>query len=128
MATTNRFTPGAGQDNTFRTVTQDAQTPAYAASIAITTVQQNTTVIVGMLIGALTLTAGVGTATTAPYVGDKLEVLFSSDANVGGRVVTFSTGLAVSASTLTVAQSKYAVIEFKFNGTVWVETNRTATV
>ena len=125
MATTNRFTAGAGQDNTFRTVTQDYQAPAYAATIAVTTAAERTKVIPGDLTGALALSAGVGTATTAPYVGDKLDFVFSS---APGETITFGAGLAVTAATLIIPATKYATITFMFNGIKWVERSRSITI
>ena len=125
MATTNRFTPGANQDNTLRTVTQDYQAPTYAATMAIVTTAEKTSYAPSQLSGALALSAGVGTSTTAPYVGDKLEILFAS---TPGATVTFGAGFAVSAATMIIAATKYGAIEFKFNGTAWVETNRTVTI
>lgn len=117
---TPRFTPGTNQDNTLRTVTQDYQNPAYAASIAIKTSQAYTLVNVQQLTGALTLTANVSN----PFIGDELEFLFAADGTQ--RVVTFGTGLA-SSGTLTIALNKYGSAKFVFNGTTWVERSRAAT-
>lgn len=118
---TPRFTPGVNQDNTFRTVTQDYQNPAYAATIAIVTAQAYTLVNVQQLTGALSLSANVAN----PFIGDELEFLFASD-GVGAHVVTFGTGFA-SSGTLSVAASKYGSAKFVFNGSVWVERSRAAT-
>ena len=118
---TPRFSPGTNQDNTLRTVTQDYQNPAYAANIALKLSEGYTLVNVQQLTGALTMTADA----THPYIGDELELLFSSDAG-GPRVVTFGTGFA-SAGTLSVAASKYGSAKFVFNGSVWVERSRAAT-
>jgi len=126
MATTTRFTPGANQDNTYRTVTQDYQAPVYATTLAVTTSQQVTLVNVGKLTGALSVTIGTGSTTSAPYVGDTVQFLFSADA-VGAHVVTFSTGFA-SSGTLSVAASKFGTAQFTFNGSVWVEDSVVATV
>jgi hypoxanthine-guanine phosphoribosyltransferase len=120
MPTTSRFTPGPNQDNTFRTVTQDYKTPAFAASIKITTTEQDTLVVPAVLTGAVTFTADV----TLPYVGDKMRFLLKSDAT--GRVATFGTGFS-SAGTLTLASSKEGYIDFIFNGAAWVEMGRALT-
>jgi pyruvoyl-dependent arginine decarboxylase (PvlArgDC) len=120
MPNTLRFTRGAGQDKTFRTVTQDAQQVAYAASIAITPVEQVNLVQVAQLTGALTLTAVV----TNLFIGDIVRVLFSADAT--NRVVTFSTGFA-TAGTVTVTASKFAFVEFIFNGASLQEMGRAVT-
>lgn len=125
MATTARFSPGPGQDNTMRVVTRDYQTPVYAAAITVNTTQEKTLVKVGLLTGALTLNLGVGSVTNPPFVGDEVEFLFVADTTQ--RTVTIGTGAAGSASTLVVAISKYGSLKFKFNGTVWQETDRTIT-
>jgi hypothetical protein len=120
MPNSLRFIAGAGQDNTFRTVTQDAQQPAYAATIAIIPTQQVTLVNPAQLTGALTMTATV----TNLYIGDIVRCMFSADAT--NRVVTFSTGFAAS-GTLTVVASKFGFVEFMFNGTVLQEMGRALT-
>lgn len=121
MPTTPRFTPGANQDNTLRTVTQDYLNPAYAASIALKPVQAYTLVNFQTLTGALTLTAD----TTQPFVGDEMELLFTPDGS--SRTVTYSTGFAVTAATQVVTTAKFATAKFVFNGTVWVERSRSVT-
>jgi hypothetical protein len=125
MANTSRFPGGANNDNTSRILTNEVQNKAYTASIAIAAKEANTLVVVGQLTGALLLTIGTGTATTAPYTGDVVRFLFSADGT--GRVVTFSTGFQ-AAGTLTVAANKYGSASFMFNGATWIETGRTATV
>lgn len=120
MPNTLRFIAGAGQDNTFRTVTQDAQQPAYGATIAIVPTAQVTLIAPAQLTGALSLTATV----TNLYVGDIIRCVFSADAT--NRVVTFSTGFA-SAGTLTVLASKFGFTDFIFNGTVLQEMGRALT-
>jgi hypothetical protein len=122
MATTSRFPGGAGKDNTSRIVTNDYQTPAYAATLAVTTTKANTLVKVAQLTGAMTVNVGVGTSTTAPFVGDTLAFIFSADTSA--RTVTLGTGLAGSASTVVVAISKKATINFVFDGAAWVEVSR----
>lgn len=124
MANEFRLTPSPSADNTFRTKQQDNQSPAYAASIALQLDADLTQVKVGQLTGALTLTANVGSATTPPYVGDKVEILLSSDASA--RVVTFGTGFA-SAGTLSVTASKKAIATFIFDGAAWIEQSRAVT-
>lgn len=123
MSTAVRLGVGNSQDNTGRAISFDWQEVAYAASVAITTKQgiSNTTVRIAQATGALSLTVGVGSATTDPQAGDKLTILASSDGT--GRVITFSTGFA-SAGTLTMVASKKATAEFVFDGTAWVELNR----
>lgn len=125
MSTASRF-PGAPKENTSRILTNEVQSPVYAASIALTIKQANTQVFVGQLTGALALTVNVGTAgpvadDVAPFKGDSLEIIFASDASI--RVVTFSTGFA-SAGTLSTVASKKAAAFFTFDGTAWVEVGR----
>lgn len=117
---TSRFTPGANQDNTLRTVTQDYKNPVYASTIALSPSQAYTLVNFQQLTGALSVTANA----TNPYVGDEMDLIFAADTS--NRVVTFSTGFA-SAGTLTVVASKYGSIKFIFNGTVWQEVSRALT-
>jgi hypothetical protein len=125
MANTSRFPGGGNNDNTSRILTNEVQNRNYAASIAVTAREASTLITVGQLTGALSLTIGTGTATTAPYTGDIVRFLFGADGT--GRVVTFSTGFQ-SAGTLTVAANKFGSASFTFNGSTWIETGRTATV
>lgn len=126
MSTTARFTGASNVDNTGRTLLMDYQSPAYASTIAIATDVNatNTLVQVAQLTGALTMTIGVGTLTTAPYVGDQVRILFSADGT--NRVVTFGTGF-VSSGTLTVTASKFASVLAIFNGTAWQVVGREIT-
>lgn len=121
MPNTPRFTPGANQDNTLRASTRDYQATTYASSVAIKTSKDETFVNFASVTGALTLTAVI----TNAYIGDQLAITFTCDAT--SRTVTFSTNFVVSASTLVLGISKYGSIQFRFNGTVWVETGRAVT-
>jgi hypothetical protein len=126
MSVTKRFIPSPGQDNTLRTVTQDAQAPAYAASLTIVTTADRTIITPAPLTGAQTLNLSVGSSTTAPFVGDEVEILYA--ATGGPFTVTLGTGAAVTATTLVVGANKYASIKFRFNGTIWQETDRAVTI
>lgn len=122
MATTARFTGTKNTDNTDRIAFNDYQNPAYAASIAIATKPHASNTLVQItLTGALSLTIGVGTSTTAPFVGDTVRFLIKSDASI--RVVTFSTGFQ-PAGTLSTVASKTVSADFMFDGTGWQETGR----
>lgn len=122
MSTTARFTGLKNKDNTDRVAFNDYQNPTYAASIAIATKPHASNTLVQItLTGALTLTIGVGSATTAPYVGDTVKFLIKSDASI--RVVTFSTGFQ-PAGTLSTVASKTVSAEFTFDGTGWQEAGR----
>ena len=131
MATTSRF-PGTsltlaneGADNTSRQVTNAFITPAYAATIALGTSGVAKLVVQpAALTGAVTFTAGVGTSTTPPYVGDIITFLLVSDSTT--RTATFGTGF-LSTGTLAVTTAKYAIIEFMFNGVDWIEAGRSVT-
>jgi hypothetical protein len=120
MPNSLRFTRGAGQDNTFRTVTQDAQTITYGATLALIPTEQVNLFQIGQLTGALTLTS----SNTNLYVGDIVRILFSADAS--NRIVTFSTGFAVS-GTLTVTASKFGFVDFIYNGVSLQEMGRAVT-
>lgn len=119
MSTASRFTSGPGQDKTLRTVTQDYQNPDYAATLNLAPTEEKTRVNVKTLTGALTINIAVGSATTAPYVGDEIEILLTADTTA--RVVTFGTGFT-SNGALTIPISSSAVISFKFNGVSWLQT------
>jgi hypothetical protein len=116
------------KDNTARVLTQDYQTPTYAASITLA-LKASTTKVKIALVGALTLNANVQTVVTAgnvppPFVGDTLVLAFTVDAS--NRIVTFGTGFD-SAGTLTLTASKKGSAMFMFDGGSWVEIARTIT-
>ena len=117
MANTPRVVTGTYEDTTGRLITQDYQAKDYAASIALVPTSQFTCINVAELTGALTLTCGVGTSGTAPYIGDKMDIIFVADAT--GRTVTFSTGFG-GITTLAVGSSAKAIASFVFNGSAWV--------
>lgn len=123
MATTARFTGASGKDNTDRRALNDYQAPTYAATLALATkAAAGHTLFVLALTGALTLTIGVGTSSTPPYVGDTIRILATSDGTT--RTITFSTGVLPVSSTFAITTAKYATIDFVFNGTGWLETSR----
>lgn len=126
MSTSPRFTGSASTDNTDRRIKNGFQNPAYAASIAVTIAETdaNTLVQVAQLTGALTITIGVGSADTPPYVGDKVRFMFQTDGTQ--RIVTFGTGF-VSSGTLTIPASKYGSVEAVFNGAKWQVVSREIT-
>ncbi|HXR84335.1 MAG TPA: hypothetical protein VN722_08505 [Hanamia sp.] len=128
MSTSARFTSGTGPiaqgtDNTSRIKNNQYLNPAYAAIINVNPYASETLVNVAALTGALTINTGVGSASTAPYVGDKITFLFTS---AGIQVVTFGTGM-LSTGTLSTAAGKTANITFIFNGASWCESHRTIT-
>ncbi len=125
MSTNSRFPLSTGanayfkRDNTFRVLTGDYQTPAFASTIALVVNAAKTIVQPATLTGAVTFTVNVGTGTadsTAPFVGDRIEFLFTPDGT--SRVVTFGTGF-LPTGTLSVTTAKTATAQFVFDGTVW---------
>ena len=121
MPNTSRIVPGANQDVTSRVLTNDYQNPAYAATLALVPLANDTIVNVQQLTGAMTINVTV----TNLYIGDKIHFMFAADST--NRTVTFGTGCA-STGTITVTASKYGYVDFMFNGTTLVETGRAATV
>lgn len=123
MATTARYNGAAGKDNTDRRVFNDYQPITYASTIAaVIKPHAGHTTIVLALTGALTITINVGSATVAPFIGDTVDILATSDGT--SRTITFSTGFAPTVSTFAITTLKYAIISFIFNGTAWLETSR----
>jgi hypothetical protein len=114
MANTPRVVTGANQDITGRTITQDYQTPAYGATIAVTFAEQTTTLKFAQLTGATTINLDA----TNPLIGDNCTMLFSADGT--NRVITWGTGCKADATTLTVTASKFAIVYGTFDGTQWL--------
>ena len=69
-------------------IARDLQTPAYAATIAITPNSHETVVVPGALTGNLT----INLTTTSSQTGDK--IIFCFTASGATRTVTLGTGLA----------------------------------
>lgn len=110
-----RFGTTASGDNTGRVITYGYVAPVYAATYNIVPKYYETTVKMGTLTGALTLTSSI----TQSYAADKLSIVFTADGT--NRVVTFSTGFA-SGGNITVNASTTMTVNFVFNGTTgWVQ-------
>lgn len=129
MSTLSRFSGLKNDDNTFRVLSGDYQTPAYAATIAlvIKPYAHRTIVNPAVLTGVVTFSTVLGTQAAddnGPFVGDTIQFLLTPDGTT--RVVTFGTGFLPN-GTLSVTTAKYATISFIFNGTAWIETGRTVT-
>jgi len=112
---TPRFGSPPNGDNTGRTLPYAFKVQTYAAALqqfpnAFETIYKIN------LTGALTDSIKVDNAN----IGDRVIIIFTGDTT---RVVTF-TQRAHSTGTLSVANTKRAVIEFVFDGTYWLETNR----
>ena len=129
MSTSARFTNGQGPinegtENTDILRNNQFLTPAFAATIALAVYASYTLVQPAVLTGVVTFSVNVGSASTGPYVGDKIDFLLTPDGT--SRVVTFGTGFAPN-GTISVTTAKFASISFMFNGTSWIETGRTVT-
>lgn len=123
QSTTPRFGTTSANDNTGRVLTygyinvnlSTAQASAYQIpNYYFTTIRVQT------LTHALTDSVAV----TYAHLGDHIEFVFTADTLTAGRVVTFGNHLK-SAGTLTVAKSKKATAVFVFDGTAWIEEDRT---
>lgn len=97
--------------------------PVYAATLNLAPTKSFTLVQPADLTGAMTVNIGVGTATGAPFVGDKLTALFTSAA---GATVTFATG-TLNGGPVVIPSTKTANISFLFNGAAWCESGRSIT-
>lgn len=119
MPNTSRFTAGANQDNTFRTKTQDFQDIAYGATVSPKVNADLSVIRIGALTGNITINPDVANA----YIGDRVIFLFTSDASI--RTITLGANTAGSAATLATVASKKAVLEFMYDGAIWLEVGRT---
>lgn len=112
--TTPRFGTTPSKDNTGRVLTYGYLAPDYAATYTVVCNAYETTMKMGTLTGAVTLTATV----TKCHVTDKLSMVFAADGT--NRVVTFSTGFA-SGGNITVNANTKMTVNFVFNGVGWVQ-------
>lgn len=110
--TTPRFGTTPSRDNTGRVLTYAYVTPSYAASYAVVANNYETTVKMGTLTGALTLTATV----TNCHVTDKLNLILTADGS--DRIVSLSTGFDTQNDTVLASTTHY--LSFVFNGAKWV--------
>ena len=130
MSTSARFPSGnspfqQGQDNTSRIKTNQYFAPVYATPLTFAATKANTVIFPSDLTGALTINLGVGTALTAPFVGDEVRYLFTS---VSGATVTLGSGILGASASIIIPATKTANINFMFNGTSWVEIGRVVTI
>lgn len=121
------FTRGANQDNTWKVVTEDMQTIAYATTVALLPSANKNFYQFDALTGDMTITANEALAAdgSGPKWGDTMELQFAASA--ANRTVTFSTGMTCSATTLVVVSGKFGNISFTFTANGWIETGRTLT-
>src|SRR5438270_3558226 len=104
MSTPSRFPGGKNKDNTARLINIETQLPVFATPLTITPKLARTTVKLA-LTGAITINVGVGTGladSTPPFDGDEVDFQFSNGTG-GALVVTWGTGTANIAATLSVA-------------------------
>jgi len=102
------------------TTAADIQTPAYTATLSVTTTARATKLMPAQLTGAMT----INMVTTSAQAGDIIHMIFGADGT--NRVVTFGTGLK-SSGTMTVIASKFGGIQFMYDGTEWVAMGREIT-
>lgn len=128
MSTSARFTSGTGPialgvENSDRIRDNQFTKPAYGAVIAINPTKSFTLVQPADLGGNTTINIGVGNGTGAPFVGDKINILFTS---APGATVTPGTG-TLSTGALVIPATKTANLNFIFNGVSWCESGRAIT-
>jgi len=122
MPNTSRIKPGVNQDVTSRTLTNDYQAPAYAATISPIVFAARTVIGPIALTGALTINPSIAQS----YIGDEIAMLFTNGTG-GALVVTLGANVS-SIGTLSVAAGKKGSIYATFDGATWVETGRAATI
>jgi hypothetical protein len=118
-----RFGITANSDNTGRSLTYFFQSFTTTSNTAVLYQKPHgyeTIYQIGTLKRALTDSLSI----TNSYVGDKVYFIFVADTLTAGRVVTFGNHTK-SSGTLTVPRSKKATAVFIFDGTIWVELDRT---
>jgi hypothetical protein len=120
QSTQPRFGTAKNQNQTLAPMTAKYVSPVFANSYVVVANAYESIYKMPSLTHAQTLTATL----TNCFAGDKLTLLFTCDTLTAGRVVTFSTGFVVSASTLTVDASQKAAMYFVFDGVAWIETSR----
>jgi hypothetical protein len=96
-----------------------AQVLTFASTLALPATTAEETLFTLELTGSITINAQA-----APYIGDKIRFLFST--NGSQWVVTFGTTFQ-SSGPLTVSASKFGSAEFQFDGNNWIETSAIAT-
>lgn len=104
------------QEVTFPTV--EAQSPAYAATIALAIKQMNTQVSVGALTGNVTISAAVDAELTK-----NAEILLKLTASGGARTVTLGTGFSGADIVVPSGSTVYALL--KYDGTNFVAVTST---
>lgn len=104
-------------DITGQPFSRDLQSPAYAATIAVTPNAGKTIIHPAELTGAVTINLTV----TSSSEGDELQLILDADGTQ--RIATLGTGF-VDGGTITVAASKAATWTGVFDGVAFVEVAR----
>jgi hypothetical protein len=117
-ANAQRFSTVKGDDNTGRVLTYAYLTPVYAATISINPNNFETIVKVGLLTGSAT----VNLLAARSQVGDKLTIMYLTDA-AATHIITYGTNIS-AAGTQTLNASKRGAISFMFDGTKFIEKGR----
>lgn len=122
MALSYYLTPGPNQNVTGLVLTNDMQTPAWASTINIVTIQHSTKVQPLTTNGNTTFTATVGTQN----VGDVLTVCAVSDLVSPSSTFTvqFTTGFKMNSggSSFSLTGTKTVFASFYYDGAAWAGT------
>lgn len=122
--TTVRFSTGANNDNTYRTLAIDYRTPATGIKLtgttySYTTSQYETVLNMGTISTNTNLTIATTASTTAPQIGDKLSVYA-----IGGATCSFVFDTAVfkvqTSNTNSLGAGLNMKYTFDYNGTYFV--------
>jgi hypothetical protein len=97
----------------------EVQSPAFAATLAVTIKQMLTILKPGTLTGAVTLNLTIDSQVTT---GAKLVVKVTADGT--NRVLTFGTGFDAASTAITVTASTCFCRTFIFDGTAFVPCNQ----
>lgn len=119
-ANAQRFGTTANADNTGRTLTYAYSTKTYATPMTLKPNASQTWFSVDSLTGVLT----VNLSTSYAQKCDEVTLVFVSDSASAGHVVTFGTGIAPSATTLTVDKNQRATWTGVFMKGIWIEKAR----
>jgi hypothetical protein len=131
MSTLSRFPGGKNKENTARLINLETQLPTFATPLTVTAKLARTTVKLA-LTGAITINLAVGTGladSAPPFDGDEIDFQFSNGTG-GALVVTWGTGTANVAATLSVAAAKFGSARFKFDGVsqLWIMQGSSVTI
>ena len=121
QTTTPRFGMPPGDDNTGRVLTYGYKAATIATNISLLPKYYETFFTVATTSISPTFSANVSYS----YLGDKMTVFIASN-STGTRTLTIGTNMIGSAATQTLAASKKAVFEFRFDGAKYIQTAFTA--